>query len=43
MNTNVSAVPGDYMPIVHVNWMVNVLVITLILAGVYFFIWKKKE
>jgi hypothetical protein len=42
MNTNVSGVSNDYMPIVHMNWMLNVLVIGLILALVYFFIWKKK-
>jgi hypothetical protein len=43
MNTNVSGVSGDYMPVVHMNWMVNVLVVGLILAGAYFFIWKNKK
>jgi hypothetical protein len=43
MNTNVSAVSSDYMPILHVNWVVNVVVIGLIFAGVYFFIWKNKK
>jgi len=43
MNTNFSANNAFNPTVIHLSWMTNVVIIALIIAFVYFFVWKKKK